>query len=218
MFKNKLGVNSLARLTFQLKEWWKMHSPTIAGMTEKIKRIVDKVNHIYSEYCFICLALLWIILTVIQRYAIVLNTFIVLSIAVLTIVYKYMTFIEDKFYITTDFSSTIKELDELISDCIQEYTLMNSLQDPVYINDATESKIREEVISLVIAKMSKRLLKKLSITYNQDIVHEVIAVRVYIIVMRLVVEINKTKDEENIPNQPQTSTFDLSRYMSQYEE
>ena len=221
MAKNKIGNNNLTRRIFQFKEWWKMHNLSISKIIEKIKNTADTIKSIYSEYCFIIIALFWILSIIIDNSNIVLYSFISLCVISLSIVFKYVEFIKEKFYITTDFSSTIKELDDLISDCIQEYTLMNSLQDPVYINDVLESKIREEVINLVIAKISKRLLKKLSIAYNSDIVHEVIAIRVYIIVMRLVVEINKTKDEEvtNTPtNNNQTSTFDLARYMSQYEE
>ena len=156
-------------------------------------------------------------MNVVYRDNLFVNSLIVFCAALISVLVKYLNFKEDQFYLTTDFSSAMKDLDALISDCIQEYMLMNDLQNPVYINDVTETKIREEVINLVIAKLSKRLLNKLSIAYNPEVVHKVIAIRVYIIVMRLIVEINKDKETNTTEQQKENTSFDLSKYMV-YEE
>ena len=213
MAKNKLGITKMTSYSFRIKEWWRTHKPNKENIKSQIKFTADWIMNTYNEYRFIILLLVWILMNLVYKDNIVFNSILIISVACISVVVKYLNFKEDQFYLTTDFSSTIKDLDSLISDCIQEYTLMNNIQDPVYINDATESKIREEVINLVIAKISKRLIDKLSITYNPDVIHKIIAVRVYLIVMRLVVEINKDKGNEQVAEQQQNQGFDLSKYM-----
>lgn len=219
MMKNKIGVSALSHTIFNIKEWWRMRRPTIGGIKSSIKNCVDSFVQLYVDYTYIMLALLWILMNVLKPEFIVFNSFFVLCIACISIVVKYLKFTENKFYMTTDFSSAIKELDNLISDCIQEYMLMNDMQDPVYINDVLENRLREEVINLVIAKLSKRLLNKLTVVYNEEVVHKVIAIRVYIIIMRLVIEINKDKDSNSVNEQQEINkSFDLSKYMMMEEE
>jgi len=219
MSKNKIGISSISKYTFRIKEWWRIHKPNKNNIINQIKFDIDNFIDLYNEYRFIILFIIWIILNIIYKDSIIFNSILILSVAGLSIIVKYLNFKEDQFYLTTDFSSAIKDLDNLISECIQEYTLMNDLQNPVYINDITETKIREEVINLVIAKLSKRLIRKLTITYNPEVVHKIIAIRVYMIVMRLVVEINKDKDaNEQQANQTQNTSFDLSKYMIYKEE
>ena len=113
-----------------------------------------------------------------------LNTIAILFVASLSLIAKYTNFLTDRFFLVKDFSNGIKQLDVLIADCIQEYCLMNGLVNLTFISDAEETKMRTEVTNMVVAKLSHQLMLKLKTQYNENVVHEIIATRVYIIVMK----------------------------------
>ncbi|MBQ8130864.1 MAG: hypothetical protein IJ193_00055 [Bacilli bacterium] len=217
--KNVIGVTVLSNKMFQLKEWWETHKPNWNNIKNKIGFSLSNFIKIYNKYRFIFLFFIWILASLIFPSYYIFNTCAIIIIAGLSILAKYINFIIKKFYITTDFSNAQESLDKLIADCIQEYTTMNTMDNITYINDVLENKIREEVINMVVTKMSRQLYTKLTLLYNEDVIHEIIATRVYIIVMRLVVEINKDKDSETMNNPPiNNQSFDLGRYMMMPEE
>ena len=216
--KNVIGVTVLSNKKFQLKEWWKSHKPNWENIKNKIKFNLDNFIDTYNKYRFIFLFFIWILAIIIDQNRYIFNTCAIITVAGLSILAKYINFNIKKFYITTDFSNAQELLDKLIADCIQEYTTMNTMDNITYINDVLENKIREEVINMVVTKMSKQLYTKLTLLYNENVIHEIIATRVYIIVMRLVVEINKDKDSETINTPTPNQSFDLGRYMMMSEE
>ena len=127
------------------------------------------------------------IYTVIQFF----NKFILFLVSLVVIANKFVNNKHEEFILTTDFSIAIKELDSLISDCIQEYMVMNGLANTTYINDKLETQIRKETTNLVTAKLSNTLFKKLSYLYNEESVYTVIAARIYIIIMNFTIQTNE---------------------------
>ena len=89
MAKNKLGPNSIARTTFQIKEWWKVHNVSLSEIIKKIKNITDNIKTIYSDYCFIIITILWVAFIIIDRTSVVLTSFVALSIICISILFKY---------------------------------------------------------------------------------------------------------------------------------
>ena len=112
-------------------------------------------------------------------------------VAIIVIANKFVNNKHEEFILTTDFSIAIKELDSLISDCIQEYMVMNGLANTTYINSKLETQIRTETTNLVTAKLSNTLYKKLAYLYNEEAVYTVIAARIYIIIMNFTIQTNE---------------------------
>jgi len=210
--KNYIGTTMIKRKTFQLREDLKAKIPSLNKVLDNIKQIVDKCLDVYNAYRFIILFFLWIILNLLNSGMYIVNTVGVLSVALLSIVVKYLNFIEKRFYLTKDFSKAIFQLDSLISECIQEYSLMNGIAGLTFINDKEETKIRTEVTNMVVAKMSDQLVSKLIAQYNENVIHEIVATRVYIIVMNLVIEINKDKPTSD--KAPANDQFDISKMIA----
>lgn len=89
-----------------------------------------------------------------------------------------------------------KELiDNIISDSIQEYVVLNPniLMEKEYITTDNENKIREDIKNLVTSKLSDNTISVLSTYYND--ISEVIATRIYIAVTDFVSS-NNTNSEE----------------------
>ena len=118
-------------------------------------------------------------------------SFVLFLLSLIVIANKFVNNKHEEFILTTDFSVSIKELDSLISDCIQEYMVMNGLANTTYINTKLEEQIRSETTNLVTAKLSNTLYKKLSYLYNEDAVYTVIAARIYIIIMNFTIQTNE---------------------------
>ena len=211
MFKNSIGKNIISHKTFQIKEWLKVHIPNKNTILDFIKYRVDSFIKFYNEYRFLLLFLFWIIINYINDNYIV-NTIAVLTMAVISLFAKYISFLIDRFYLTKDFSNGIKQLDILIADSIQEYCLMNGMIGTTFISDNEETKLRNEVTNLVVAKLSDQLIIKLKTQYNANSVHEIIATRIYIIVMNFVSDINKDKPSSD--NSPTNDQFDMSKFLT----
>ena len=212
MFKNSIGRNILSHKTFQIREWFKTHIPSSTTVLGAIKYSVDTFLNTYKNYSFIILFIFWIILNCIFKDKYVINTISVLVMAIISLMSRYISFSIDRFYLIKDFNNGIKQLDILIADCIQEYCLMNGLTGITFISDTEETKIRQEVTNMVVAKLSDQLLLKLKTQYNANAVHEIIATRVYIIVMNFVVGINQDKPTSD--NAPVNDQFDMSKFLN----
>lgn len=211
MFKNSIGKNIISHKTFQIKEWFKVHTPSVNSILDFIKYRIDSFIKIYNEYRFLLLFIFWIVVNYVNDNYIV-NTIAVLCMAVISLLAKYVGFLMNRFYLTKDFSNGIKHLDILIADSIQEYCLMNGMIGTTFISDNEETKLRNEVTNLVVAKLSDQLLLKLKTQYNANSVHEIIATRIYIIVMNFVSDINKDKPSSD--QQPVNDQFDMSKFLS----
>ena len=210
--KNLIGTSVVSRKIFQIKEWIKIHTPSIVSILEFIKHTIDSFIQLYNNYRFIVLFFFWIILNLVYKDYYALNTIAILFVASLSLVAKYTNFLTDRFFLVKDFSNGIKQLDVLIADCIHEYCLMNGLVSLTFISDAEETKMRTEVTNMVVAKLSHQLMLKLKTQYNENVVHEIIATRVYIIVMNFTIDINKDKPSSD--NAPVNDQYDMSKFLT----
>lgn len=210
MFKNSIGKNILSHKWFQIKEWFKVYIPKPTTILESIKYSIDIFINIFDKYRFLFLFIFWIIINLILPSNYIINTIGVLLMAFITLAAKYINFLIDRFYLTKNFSNGIKQLDVLIADCIQEYCIMTGTASMTFISDVEETKMRSEVLNMVVAKISNELLLKLKTQYNENSIHEIIASRVFIIVMNFVVDINKDKPTSDNQDNNQ---FDLTKFL-----
>lgn len=88
-------------------------------------------------------------------------------------------------------------LETIINECFTDYCIMNLSQygEGVYIDDETEKKIRTDIVEMVSNRISPSALDKLSLYYNLVSIANVIADKIYILVMGYVVNQNRIIDE-----------------------
>ena len=89
-------------------------------------------------------------------------------------------------------SSIPQILDTIITDAFQDYQVMELLpRNEPYITDEREKEIRSKLIEKVANRLSPMALDKISLFYNIHKIDEIIADKVYIIVMNYVIEHNR---------------------------
>lgn len=84
-------------------------------------------------------------------------------------------------------------LDKMITDTFDEYRLLNLEFDKSYINKDREEQILQEVGNLVSERLSDTFMKQLGLYYNPEIIPTIISKKIYLIVMRYVIENNQIK-------------------------
>lgn len=86
-----------------------------------------------------------------------------------------------------------KVLDQIITSCFNEYSLINLVIKPDwYIKEDEEIKINKEVAHLVTQRLSPIILEKLYIVYNKDALYDIIAKKIHFIVAEFVIKHNRT--------------------------
>ena len=104
-----------------------------------------------------------------------------------------------KFQIETKIDSEILTLfDEFLSDCFDDYILDHpKIMEAVYISEQQELTIRNDMIDIVGDRISPFLYQKLSLYYNETILPDIIARRVYHLVTAYVVDKNSLKQSKD---------------------
>lgn len=88
--------------------------------------------------------------------------------------------------------SIVEVLELLISECFKEYRII-SLEhlNEGYINSEREAAIRQDLVDTVTMHLSSAMLDKLSLFYNIQNIGEILANKIYIVVMNYVADHNK---------------------------
>ena len=130
------------------------------------------------------------------------------SLIIITFLYdmrEKQAFKEETFYMGIEVNEVRMELDNFISECLEEYL--------VYSSPDAETKIRNKIVDLVSARISPTLFKKLSIKYKEESVYDVIANRINIMVMNHVIAVNTNLDRERMETERNRAPKD-NRYTS----
>lgn len=188
--KNSLGYSWFSRHLFNAKEYIKLQIPKIKNLLVSSKSGIDQFIEIYKTYGLMMLFISWLLVMLLCDKNVLLLNCVILIASILTILDRHISYKHEEFYLTTDFSKAIVELDSLIAESIQEYLVMNGMGDKNYFSTEDENKLREETTNLVSVKLSKPLYTKLCAAYNKDTVYNVIGSRIYMIVMKFVIETN----------------------------
>lgn len=187
---NPIGSGLIKKYTFYIKNFFNNLIPKIDSIKNNIGDLIDLLKDNFNNSPFVYITIIFI-LSYIFTDSIYKVSFVLFLLSLIVIANKFINNKHEEFILTTDFSVSIKELDSLISDCIQEYMVMNGLANTTYINTKLEEQIRSETTNLVTAKLSNTLYKKLSYLYNEDAVYTVIAARIYIIIMNFTIQTNE---------------------------
>lgn len=187
---NPIGSGLIKKYTFYIKNFFNNLIPKIDSIKNNIGDLIDLLKDNFNNSPFVYITIIFI-LSYIFTDSIYKVSFVLFLLSLIVIANKFVNNKHEEFILTTDFSVSIKELDSLISDCIQEYMVMNGLANTTYINTKLEEQIRSETTNLVTAKLSNTLYKKLSYLYNEDAVYTVIAARIYIIIMNFTIQTNE---------------------------
>lgn len=84
-------------------------------------------------------------------------------------------------------------LNRVITDNFNEFMVLNPRYlEEVYINNEQQREIVEEVVSLILSRISKPLWYKLSLYYNEKALVDIITKNVYTAIVNFAVEKNKT--------------------------
>ena len=82
-------------------------------------------------------------------------------------------------------------LNDIIDDCFKDYEIMVlAPKNELYITDEREKEIRNDLVEIVVKRLSPMALDKISLFYNVHNIDEIIAEKVYITVMNYVVSHN----------------------------
>ena len=103
-----------------------------------------------------------------------------------------------KFQITTEINSDIMDLfDNFLSDCFDDYILDHpEYVDAVYLTSQQELSVRNDMINLVGDRISPFLYQKLSLYYNEEVLPDIIARRVYHLVTAYAINKNTPKQSK----------------------
>lgn len=138
------------------------------------------------------------------------------SLIIITFLYdmrEKQAFEEDVFYMGIKVDEVRLELDNFINECLEEYLVFSSYDGLNQISPDGETRIRNNVVDLVSARISPTLFKKLSIKYKEESVYDVMAVRINIIVMNHVIAVNTNLDRERMESARSKPVND-NRYTS----
>lgn len=90
-------------------------------------------------------------------------------------------------------------LDNIISEALNEYRILNLGYKNEYINDKQEKDITDIVKNTVSSRISPVLIDRLSLQYNRDTLADVIAKKIILHVTAFVVENNT--NQNRLPNE-----------------
>ena len=83
---------------------------------------------------------------------------------------------------STSLDEMTQTIDSFINESIQEFTVMNNIQDSKYINTELEQELRNFVMESVSGRISINLLNKLRLFYKEDIIPDLIAKKIFLAV------------------------------------
>lgn len=81
---------------------------------------------------------------------------------------------------STSLEEMTQTIDSFINESIQEFTVMNNIQDSKYINTELEQEMRLAVMESVSGRISINLLNKLRLFYKEDIIPDLIAKKIFL--------------------------------------
>lgn len=81
---------------------------------------------------------------------------------------------------STSLEEMTQTIDSFINEAIQEFTVMNNIQDSKYINSELEQEMRLSVMESVSGRISINLLNKLRLFYKEDIIPDLIAKKIFL--------------------------------------
>lgn len=81
---------------------------------------------------------------------------------------------------STSLEEMTQTIDSFINEAIQEFTVMNNIQDSKYINTELEQEMRLSVMESVSGRISINLLNKLRLFYKEDIIPDLIAKKIFL--------------------------------------
>lgn len=187
---NIFGISKKEMLLKKINNFMDSIKPHIESISLYTRDSVIDFIDLYKSYPFVVLFVLFILVSIILDYSIfyIFLSFVIL--AILTLANKFIDNNFIKFELTHDFSTCNKELDLLITSCLQEYIVMNGLTEKKYFTEAEETKIRNEITTMVTSKISKKLIYELSHYYNENVVTNVIGSRIYLLITQITVYTN----------------------------
>lgn len=81
-------------------------------------------------------------------------------------------------------SSIVEKLDNFIAECFNDYILLNvEYRQDLYWTEAEEKKMVTEVTNMVSDRLSSTMFKQLSVYYNEKAIPDVIANKIYELVI-----------------------------------
>lgn len=83
---------------------------------------------------------------------------------------------------STSLDEMTQTIDTFINESIQEFAVMNNIQDSKYINTELEQELRNFVMESVSGRISINLLNKLRLFYKEDIIPDLIAKKIFLAV------------------------------------
>ena len=87
-------------------------------------------------------------------------------------------------------------LDAFIMEVFNEYKILNLSYNTEYIAKDKEKKIVSDVTDMVTARLSSTMIKQLSVYYNPAALPDIIAQKIYLVVMQYVIENNRPKESK----------------------
>ena len=81
---------------------------------------------------------------------------------------------------STSLEEMTQTIDTFINESIQEFAVMNNIQDTKYINTELEQEMRLAVMESVSGRISINLLNKLRLFYKEDIIPDLIAKKIFL--------------------------------------
>lgn len=81
---------------------------------------------------------------------------------------------------STSLEEMTQTIDSFINEAIQEFIVMNNIQDSKYINSELEQEMRLSVMESVSGRISINLLNKLRLFYKEDVIPDLIAKKIFL--------------------------------------
>lgn len=81
---------------------------------------------------------------------------------------------------STSLEEMTQTIDSFINESIQEFIVMNNIQDSKYINSELEQEMRLSVMESVSGRISINLLNKLRLFYKEDVIPDLIAKKIFL--------------------------------------
>lgn len=98
---------------------------------------------------------------------------------------------ERNFNINTKIDENIEsELDRFVTDCINEYILINYAHTNNYLNADECDKIFREVVDMIKKRLTPALFDKMTLYYNKEEIGNVIVYKAYLNIMKFIMERN----------------------------
>lgn len=98
---------------------------------------------------------------------------------------------EREFNINAKIDNSIStELDTFVTDCVNEYVLVNYAHTNNYLNADECEKIFREVVDMIKHRMTPAMFDKMSLYYNKEEIGSIIVYKAYLNIMKFIMERN----------------------------